>query len=279
MSVDRGDLNVREHSHSIPETAATYDTEVVRAPAGMTPPAMEEIRVQRPEGVVRDAIHWGPVWAGFLTALTTLLILSVLGLAVGLTTVNAGAAATQGGPPADTGRNSAVWAAICGIIAFLLGGYVAARSAHVYRRGRAAMNGVMVFLLTVPITLWLAGQGLGLATGVLSNLAGSFVITPGQASQAANSVTPADVARTAETARTAAWATLVALLLGLGSSALGGLLGKRRAVMSGQTEAYVDPPAMPPPAPVPPAMPMEHTASDRIIVDRPRTSVRESKND
>ena len=50
-------------------------------------------------GPARDRVHWGPIVAGLLTALTTLLLLSLLGLAVGLTTVNAGTAAAQGAPP------------------------------------------------------------------------------------------------------------------------------------------------------------------------------------
>src|SRR5215218_5769320 len=49
----------------------------------------------------RDRVHWGPIVAGLLTALTSLLLLGLLGLAVGLTTVNAGTAAAQGGPPPD----------------------------------------------------------------------------------------------------------------------------------------------------------------------------------
>jgi hypothetical protein len=61
------------------------------------------------------------VWAGLLTAITTLILLSVLGAAVGLTTMDAATAAAEGGAPDDFGRNSAIWAAVSRVIAFLLG--------------------------------------------------------------------------------------------------------------------------------------------------------------
>ena len=203
----------------------------------------EEVERDIPEStnLRRDRVHWGPIWAGLLTALTSLLLLSLLGLATGLTTVNAGVAAAQGGPPAETGRNAAIWGAISGILSFLLGGFVAGRTAAVFNRGWGALNGAMVFLLGVPLILWLAGQGLGTVLGTLGTFAGGLNVQPGeaqgaaqnaanQASQAAQNVQPVDVARTAERVRNAAWGALAGSVLGLGSSALGGYLGTRRRV-------------------------------------------------
>jgi hypothetical protein len=207
--------------------------------AGITE-RVEEVREHRiPDGfdLKQDRVHWGPIVAGLLTALTTLLLLSLIGLAVGLTTVNAGTAAAQGGPPADAGRNSAIWAAVSGIVAFLLGGYVAGRTAAVFSRGWGALNGALVFMLAVPLILWLAGQGLGTVLGSLGNLSGALANNPGatqaaqgaagQAQAAAQNVQPIDVARAAEGARNAAWGALAGLLVALGGSALGGWLGTR----------------------------------------------------
>jgi len=185
----------------------------------------------------RDRVHWGPIVAGLLTALTTLLLLSLLGVAVGLTTVNAGTAAAQGAPPPDAGRNSAIWAAIAGILAFLLGGYVTGRTAAVFNRSWGALNGALVFMLAMPLILWLAGQGLGTVLGSLGNLSGALASNPGaaqaaqgaagQAQSAAQSIQPIDVARAAEGARNAAWGALAGSLVALGASAVGGWLGTR----------------------------------------------------
>jgi len=199
----------------------------------------DDYDVEIPEAfnLTRDRVRWGPIVAGFLTALTSLLLLSLLGLAIGLTAVNAGDAAAQGAAPADAGRNSAIWGAISGILSFLLGGYVAGRTAAVFDRGWRALNGALVFLLGVPFTLWLASQGLGAALGNLGSFASSLNADPGQvqnaagqAQQAAANVQPIDVARAAERARNGAWGALAGALLGLGASALGGFLGTRREV-------------------------------------------------
>jgi hypothetical protein len=193
----------------------------------------------------RDRVHWGPIWAGLLTALTSLLLLSLLGLATGMTTVNAGVAAGQGGPPPETGRNAAIWGAISALLAFFLGGFVAARTAGIFNRGWGALNGLLVFLLAVPLILWLAGQGLGAVLGTLGSFAGGLNADPGQAQsaaqgateqgrQAAETVQPVDVARATERVRNGAWGTLVGSLLGLGASALGGYLGTRRRLDNGR---------------------------------------------
>lgn len=206
---------------------------------------VEEVNERiRPDGfdLHRDRVHWGPIVAGLLTALTALLLLSLVGLAIGLTTVNAGTAAAQGAPPPDAGRNSAIWAGIAGIVSFLLGGYVAGRTAAVFNRGWGALNGALVFMLAVPLILWLAGQGLGTVLGSLGNLSGALASNPGaaeaaqgaagQAQSAVQNVQPADVARAAEAARNTAWGTLAGSLLGLGASAFGGWLGTRHPTVT-----------------------------------------------
>jgi len=187
----------------------------------------------------RDRVRFGPVVAGLLTALTTLLLLGLLGVALGLTAVNAGDAAARGDAGAGTGAFAAVWGALTGLIAFGLGGYVAGRTAAVFDRRWGALNGALVFMLGVPLTLWLAGQGLGFATGALGSFVGALSVDPaqvqgaalgaaGQAQGAAAQVRALDVARAAEGARNAAWGTLLGALLAVGASALGGWLGTRR---------------------------------------------------
>ncbi len=198
-----------------------------------------DVRIPEAYNLDRDRVRWGPIFAGLATALTSLLILSLLGLAFGLTVVNAGTAAAQGAPPPDTGRNTAIWGAVSALIAFFLGGLVAGKTAAVFGRGWGALNGALVFLAGVPVILMLAGMGLGTVLGTLGNVAGSLNADPGaaqqavqgatdQARQAAQNVQPIDVARAAEGARNTAWGTLLGMAVGLGASALGGMLGTRR---------------------------------------------------
>jgi hypothetical protein len=202
-----------------------------------------EVAIPEAYNLGRDRVRFGPVVAGLLTALTTLLLLGLLGVALGLTAVNAGDAAARGDAGAGTGAFAAVWGALTGLIAFGLGGYVAGRTAAVFDRRWGALNGALVFMLGVPLTLWLAGQGLGFATGALGSFVGALSVdagqlqgAAGQAQGAAAQVRAVDVARAAEGARNAAWGTLLGAALALGASALGGWLGTRR-------ELEVDAPA------------------------------------
>ncbi len=179
-----------------------------------------------------DRVRWGPIWAGLLSAFFTLLVLSLLGLALGASTVNAGQA-VQGAGAQNAGSYSAIWAGISAILAFLIGGYVAGRTAAVHERGWAALNGALVFLLALPLLLWLASQGLGALIGNANHIAGGLGINLGQlgatATGAAKAITPAQAQQAADTARTTAWGTLIGLLLGCGAAALGGTLGTRHA--------------------------------------------------
>ena len=179
-----------------------------------------------------DRVRWGPIWAGLLSAFFALLVLSLLGLALGASTVNAGQA-VQGAGAQNAGSYSAIWAGISAILAFLIGGYVAGRTAAVHERGWAALNGALVFLLALPLLLWLASQGLGALIGNANHIAGGLGINLGQlgatATGAAKAITPAQAQQAADTARTTAWGTLIGLLLGCGAAALGGTLGTRHA--------------------------------------------------
>ncbi len=218
---------------------STAPVTVTRTEPGPSAPARSErrranmddaidVELPRSMNLRQDRVRWGPILAGLVTALTTLLLLSLLGVAIGLTTVNAGDAAAAGGPPGEAGRNSAAWGAVSALFSFLLGGYVAGKTAAVFDRNWGALNGALVFLVAVPVTLWLASQGLGSILGNLGSFAGSLNADPGQAQQAAQNIQPIDVARAAERARNAAWGALGGSILGLVASTLGGALGTRR---------------------------------------------------
>ena len=170
--------------------------------------------------------------------MTTLPALGLLGLAVGLTSVNAGEAVANSSAPRGIGPGAGVWGAISAILPFLLGGWVAGRTAAVFNKGWGALNGMLVFLVAVPCTLWLASQGVGAVLGQLGTVAQSLNIDPNmvrdaaqgagqQAGQNAGQITPEQADAAARTARNSAWATLLGIGLGVGAATLGGMLGTR----------------------------------------------------
>jgi hypothetical protein len=166
-----------------------------------------------------DAVRWGSVIAGIFTALATLLTLSVLGLAIGLSTFDA---ADPGGA---FGTGAGIWSLISILLAFGLGGYMAGSTARVRGSSKGMLNGAMVWIVTIPLAIFLLGSGIGTLLG----LAGDAAIAAGPligqtapgAVEGAQNVPPEQVDQALATAGRTAWGSL--LWLGLGAAAaLGG---------------------------------------------------------
>ncbi len=234
--------NVVRHETVREEVSVRQQPPVRQQPVRATPLSGErDVDIPESYALDTDRVRWPAVIAGLLTALTMLLTLGVLGLAVGLTSVDAGQAVAQRGVPSGLGLGSGIWAGVSALLAFALGGWVAGRTAAVFGKGWGALNGMLVFLLAVPVTLLLAGSGVGALLGSFSSFAQSLNIDPsqvsntagnvaGQASQAAQQVTPEQAAQAATNARNAAWSTLLGLGLGTAAATIGGLLGTRSEV-------------------------------------------------
>jgi hypothetical protein len=204
-----------------------------------------------------DRIRWGPILAGLFASLTTLVVLGVLGLAVGLTSYDAG------DPLSNFGLGAGIWSAVSTILAFLVGGWLAARTAATQGRNSGVLHGAMVWVVAIPLVLYLLSSGLGALLNTAGNVAATAAaaVAPAAAAIAEDAATPAaqatvqdvgasvqatvsavgeqvtpeTVENATETASSAAWGTLIALLLGLGAAAFGGLLGARQDRIDLQT--------------------------------------------
>ncbi|MGE5609911.1 MAG: hypothetical protein ACM359_11705 [Bacillota bacterium] len=177
-----------------------------------------------------DRVRWSAVVAGLAAALATMIVLSVLGLAIGLTVYDVG----ERTRPFQIG--SGIWAIVSMIISFFIGGWVASRTA-VATGDSGVLNGTMVWASAIPLMLLLFAGGL---TSVLGTVAGTptgervihaATQMPGaEQPQGAQppAPSPADAQQVKRSTSTAAWWTLGALLLGLGAAAGGGAAGQRR---------------------------------------------------
>lgn len=123
-----------------------------------------------------DHVAWGGVFAGLVMMLVTQILLSVLGMAVGFSALEP----AQQTPGAGFGWGAAIWAIISLSISLFIGGYVAGRFAPTGTRGNGAMNGALVWGLSLILGIYLVG------TGVKSLTNGMFSVV-GQASQASGS--------------------------------------------------------------------------------------------
>jgi len=193
----------------------------------------------------RNRVQWGPIIAGVVSALATFLLMTVLGLALGASVLD---------PANSAGEIStwaAVWGAISAILAFFVGGWVAAKTAAVDGPFAGLMNGLMAGAAGLLLILWLTANGLGNVFGTISSNIGDLAnlgqdvaqqqgVTPqeaqGQAqaqaqdaqAQAEQAVAGADTETTFDRVRNGALGTFLGLLLPLLAAALGGYLGHHK---------------------------------------------------
>jgi ABC-type multidrug transport system fused ATPase/permease subunit len=121
-----------------------------------------------------DRVRWSSVLAGLFTTLATLIVLAVLGIAIGLSTFDAQNLE-------NFGIGAGIYGAISAIIAFLFGGFISARTAAVAGSGNGILNGAMVWLVTIPLIVNLLGSGIGTLLGTATDLAGDVAIAAGNA--------------------------------------------------------------------------------------------------
>ncbi len=159
------------------------------------------------EAPTRDRVRWGAIAAGLLTAISSFLLLSLLAAAIGLQVV------TQQGA-ADPGTAGAIVAAVIGLLAFFIGGYVAAWTAAVANRRDGALNGFLVWALAILVILVLAGVGLGQVFGPTGGLFGAYRGGP------TGAVDPNAI-------RAGAVGAFVGMLLPALAASIGGWLGAR----------------------------------------------------
>lgn len=202
-------------------------TEIPQQP----PRSMTAVAVDEPEP--KNLVQWGPIIAGVATAITVIVVLTILGLAIGAS------AFKPRDPGSSIGTFAGIWGAASGLIAFFLGGLVAANGASVAGKGSALMNGFTVGAVVLVLVLYLTGTGLGNLFGTVgSNLGDIANVVQQQADQ--QGVTSQDAQQQAQQAaqdaranadkafdavKDAAWGTLGGLLLALGAATLGGLVG------------------------------------------------------
>jgi hypothetical protein len=177
----------------MPATATTAD-----APA---------VTTAVPEGAPKlpTRISWGAVLAGGIAAVAVGVMLNVLGLAVGATSLDP--ARAGGSPSASTiGIAGGIWLMVANLIGLGIGGWVAARLSGTSDDTDGLLHGLSVWAVGFLISLLLLGNVVAGATGTVfrsaSSVIGGTMQGAGQAvGQAAQAAAP-DIAQAARTTDT-----------------------------------------------------------------------------
>ncbi|WP_266367345.1 hypothetical protein [Tellurirhabdus rosea] len=156
------------------ETRSTYgDDEYGRRSAS----ALTSVR----EWVPLKRISWGAVFAGVLVAVLVQLTLSLLGLGIGLSTLDV---TEEANPAAGLGIGSAIWYAVQTLVALFIGGWVAGRLASAPRTFDSIIHGILTWCLVTLLTFYLLTTVVGRIIGGVSSLVGNAFNIVGNAAGA-----------------------------------------------------------------------------------------------
>jgi hypothetical protein len=142
-------------------------------------------------------VSWGGVWGGVLVSLGSLILLSALGVAVGVTAIDPNTA-----EPGRVVTIATIWGVVSLLASLFLGGLVSTRTGMVYDRATGLFEGVLVWVVAVLLMAAFAGSGMGFVPELTFDPAAS---------------------------RAAAWIGLGGLLLSLFAAVSGAMAGRRGA--------------------------------------------------
>lgn len=174
-----------------------------------------------------DRVRWGPIVGGIAIALTTQLILSALGIAIGLSAGATGADANS------VGLGVGIWSIISLLIALFLGGWVMALSCGPMTKKTAILNAAILWATTLALSSWLLATGISGAFGAVAANAGEIanqVQQPGGVNlpnQIPN-LSPNQVRDIAANTARAAWSFIFGSLLSLLAAMIGASVGARK---------------------------------------------------
>ncbi len=136
----------------------------------------------------RHPMSWGAIIAGALTALVCQLVLNLLGLGIGLSSVNP---AGGGAGPEAFSIGAGIWIVLTAIATYAIGGYVAGSLAGEVLRSRAGYHGLVTWALTTTIVVVLLTSAIGsILGGTLSAASNAFGGAGHALTSAAQAVAP-----------------------------------------------------------------------------------------
>ena len=121
-----------------------------------------------PPGELRR-VSWGAIFAGAIAALATLLLLSLLGAAVGGSTINP----AQGDQPGQgTAIGAAMWFVVSMLLSLFCGGWVAGRMAGIPNKRDGALHGFITWGVASLALVYMLSSAVGSMLGGAASILG-----------------------------------------------------------------------------------------------------------
>lgn len=139
-------------------------------PAVISEAPVETIEV-RPSPPRR--ISWGAIIAGVVVALVTQIVLGILGIAIGVSTIDP--VGTRAEWPQGLSIGAGIWWVITGLLSLFAGGIVAGRLAGIPRKSDGALHGLITYGVTTLLSIYLLTTAVGgLVSGAWSVMQGGM---------------------------------------------------------------------------------------------------------
>ncbi len=126
----------------------------------------------------KKRISWSAIFAGVLVAIVTQMLLTLLGLGIGLGTIDP---IEERNPAAGLGIGSAIWYIISSLLSLFVGGWIAGRLASAPRLFDGIIHGVLTWCLVTLLTIYFLTTTIGSIIGGAGKLVGGLVSTAGSA--------------------------------------------------------------------------------------------------
>ncbi len=112
-------------------------------------------------------VSWGAILAGFVSALSIIFLLNLLGVGIGLATINP---LEERDPLEGLGWGTIIWWTVSNLIALFVGGMISGRLAGFTDKMDGAIHGAISWSLYVLLSIYLITSAIG---GVFSGIAGT----------------------------------------------------------------------------------------------------------
>ncbi|HET8866422.1 MAG TPA: YrzE family protein [Gracilimonas sp.] len=126
----------------------------------------------------KKGVSWRAIFAGTLTVLSILLILNLIGLAIGLGTIEP---SEENNPLSGIGTGAVIWWVVSNLIALFAGGFVAARVGVSLTNISGVVQGIMTWGLYALISAWILTTAVGTVISGVGSAVGGIISTTGQA--------------------------------------------------------------------------------------------------
>jgi hypothetical protein len=123
--------------------------------------------------ILINRISWGAVLAGAATALVAQLVLNMIGIGIGASTLDPG---TGDNPSASSfSIGAAIWWALSGVVAAFVGGYMASRLSGAPKESTGGWHGLTSWAVTTLLIFYLLSTAVGsLIGGALNTVSGAL---------------------------------------------------------------------------------------------------------